>query len=166
MPTRILVGDDNQVVRKTIVTLLQSGGFEVCGEAEDGQQAVTMAKELRPDLIVIDLVMPSMNGFAAAREISQVLPGIPIVLHTLHSSAQVDLEAKKNGICRVIPKSAGYKLAEQIRELLDSEIPLGADALPHVSAIPNEAPPPIADQEDRAASSMASHAAQQVRKAS
>ena len=118
MPKRILLADDNETIRKTIAALLESSGFTVCAEAVDGVEAVTKALELRPDLIVIDLVMPSMNGLAASAKISELLPGVPIVLHTLHATSTLELEAKKNGISRIVPKSEGHSIVSHIRELL------------------------------------------------
>jgi DNA-binding NarL/FixJ family response regulator len=66
----------------------------------------------------MDLALPVMNGLAASREISHILPGVWIVLHTLHAYAELDLEAKKNGICRVVPKSEGHRIVSIVRELL------------------------------------------------
>ena len=109
MPRRILVADDNQMVRQTITAMLRNGGFDVCGEAVDGQDAVAKALALQPDLILIDLVMPTMNGLEASREISQALPGVPIVLHTLYVSNILEVEAEKNGISWVLPKMGGLQ---------------------------------------------------------
>jgi CheY-like chemotaxis protein len=69
----------------------------------------------RRDCRLIDLVMPNMNGLEALREISQALPGLPIVLHTLYVSNILEVEAEKNGISWVLPKWEGYKLVSQIR---------------------------------------------------
>lgn len=103
------------MVRQTVAAMLRSGRFVVCGEAVDGQDAVHKALTLKPDLILMDFVMPVLNGLEASREISQVLPGIPIVLHTLYVSNILAIEAERNGISWVLPKSEGYKLASQIR---------------------------------------------------
>jgi DNA-binding NarL/FixJ family response regulator len=103
------------MVRQTLAAMLRSGGFVVCGEAVDGKDAVAKAVELRPDLILIDLVMPAMNGLEASREISSALPGVPIVLHTLYVSNILELEAEKSGISWLLPKSEGYKLVSQIK---------------------------------------------------
>jgi len=115
MLRRILVADDNQMVRQTIAAILRNGGFDVCGEAVDGQDAVAQALALQPDLILIDLVMPNMNGLEASREISQAFPGLPIVLHTLYVSNILEVEAEKNGISGVLPKWEGSNLVSQIR---------------------------------------------------
>jgi CheY-like chemotaxis protein len=65
MPSRILIADDSLVIRRTLKSELLNAGFEVCGEAEDGRAAVEKALELKPDLIVIDLMMPRLSGLAA-----------------------------------------------------------------------------------------------------
>lgn len=87
-------------------------------EAEDGVQAVTQAKQSKPDLILLDLAMPEMNGFEAARQISNVLPRVPIFLNTLYASPLVTLEARKNGVQRVISKSKQNELIPAIEEAL------------------------------------------------
>ena len=121
MPIRVLVVDDNGFVRRTLSTLICASGFEVCGEAEDGKTAIRKACDLRPDLIIMDLVMPQMNGLVASREISEMLPDTHIVLHTLHAVPEIELEAKKNGISRVVPKSQGYSIVSVMRELVNGQ---------------------------------------------
>jgi DNA-binding NarL/FixJ family response regulator len=140
MRNRILVADDNETVRKVIAALLQSNGFTVCAEAIDGEDAVTKAMEPKPDLIVIDLVMPSLNGLGASAKISELLPGVPIVLYTLHATSNLELEAKKNGISRVVPKSEGHSIVSHIRQLLDSDGSSLKSPLPSASENPPLAP--------------------------
>src|SRR5580693_3731994 len=99
MTARILIADDNDAARGRISEILRChDGWEVCAEVEDGQQAVLKATELKPDLIILDLAMPVMNGLQAAGEIGKVLPSVPVVLYTLHNLPQIELEAKKFGI--------------------------------------------------------------------
>ena len=74
MPARILVVDDYPVVRKAICNLLHSHSLDVCGEAENGQDAVERVKELQPNLVLLDINMPKMNGIQAAFEIRQLSP--------------------------------------------------------------------------------------------
>ena len=138
MPSRVLIIDDNPFVRRTLSTLLGTNGFEVCGEAEDGLVAITKACELRPDLVLMDLVMPLMNGFEASREISRLVPQAIIVLHTLDTVPQVELEAQKNGISRVVTKSQGHVLISVLRDLVDSR-PQSAAAVGPTSV--SEPPP-------------------------
>jgi CheY-like chemotaxis protein len=98
-PRRILVIDDGDSVRDVIRIFLEHAGFEVCGEAADGVQAIEMAKKLKPDLIVLDLAMPRMNGAEAASILGQTMPKMPLVLLTLYKnvlgSALVRLWASK-----------------------------------------------------------------------
>jgi DNA-binding NarL/FixJ family response regulator len=125
MPSRILIADDSVVIRRALKAELLNAGFEVCGEAEDGRAAVEKALDLKPDLVVIDLVMPRLSGLAASREISRGLPGVPIVMHSVHVLPEHEEEAKKNGVSRVVPKSE-LNTISVIRELLrDRPLDLG-----------------------------------------
>lgn len=78
-----------------------------------------MAIQSKPDLVVLDLSMPMLNGLEAAAEILKILPNVPIVLYTLHKGAQLDLEAKKIGVCNVLSKDEGQlELIAGLEELL------------------------------------------------
>src|SRR5258707_5029381 len=81
---RILVIDDGDSVRDVIRIFLEHAGFEVCGEAADGVEGIEQAKKLKPDLIVLDLAMPRMNGAEAASVLSTTMPEVPVVLFTLY----------------------------------------------------------------------------------
>lgn len=96
-------------------------GWQVCGEAENGLEAVAKAKDLQPDAIILDLAMPVMDGLRATREISAALPRIPILIHTLHNAPGVDLEAKKAGARTIINKTENAdELLKAIEEALES----------------------------------------------
>ena len=113
----ILIADDKPQIRRIIRGMLEAhAGWEVCAEAEDGMQAVARAKQCKPDVIVLDLAMPEMNGFEAAREISSALPGTPILFNTLYASPQVEREAEKIGVVGVVSKSEQYRLIPAIEE--------------------------------------------------
>ena len=113
----ILIADDKPQIRRIMRGMLEAHpGWEICAEAEDGVQAVARAKQYKPDVIVLDLAMPEMNGFEAAREISSALPGTPILLNTLYASPQVEKEAEKSGVLEVISKSEQYRLIPAIEE--------------------------------------------------
>jgi DNA-binding NarL/FixJ family response regulator len=115
---RILIADDHKSVLRGVRAMLESHpGWEVCGDAVNGREAVGKAIELKPDLIVLDFAMPEWNGLKAAEEISKVLPSVKIVLHTIYASA-VGLEAKKHGICRVVEKAKTDALVSTIDELI------------------------------------------------
>lgn len=87
-------------------------------EAEDGVQAVAKAQESKPDLVILDLVMPRADGLTAAREISRLFPEVPILMHTLYSSLEVEVEAGFVGVRRVLPKSESKILISAVQEVL------------------------------------------------
>ncbi len=147
MPVRILIAEDNPTVRTALCSLLQGAGpFEII-VAENGQEAVARAHELKPNLIILDLVMPVMDGLKAARQISQLLPDIPLLMHTMHFSPQVEVEAQKVGIRKVIPKSDSRLLLSKVRQFLIPAVPPPSAETATVSAdIPTPdiaLPPPI-----------------------
>jgi two-component system response regulator NreC len=120
MVSRIFIADDHSFIRSGIRRLLEANrGFEVCGEAADGREAVAGAQELWPDLIILDLAMPVMDGLKAAVEIRKIAPEIPIVINTLHDSPQLKVEAFKVGVQAVVSKAAGAdSLLEAVKALL------------------------------------------------
>lgn len=96
---RILVADDNPAIRKCLRGLLEhQHDWRVCDEATNGKEAVEHFQKTKPDLIVIDLQMPEMNGLDAARQIVHQSPGTPILMVTIHSSKELSEEARKVGI--------------------------------------------------------------------
>jgi DNA-binding NarL/FixJ family response regulator len=117
--SRILVIDDGDSVRDVIGIFLEHAGFEVCGEAADGVEAIEQAKKLNPDLIVLDLAMPRMNGAEAASILSQTMPEVPIVLLTLYQNLLGSALASAVGIRAVLDKTEGLdKLVACVRSLL------------------------------------------------
>jgi DNA-binding NarL/FixJ family response regulator len=136
VPTRILIVDDHKSAIREIRTLLVANPeWEVCGEAVNGQEALARANEMHPDVIVLDFAMPVMNGLKAAQEITKVLPTVPIVLHTLYNSPQVELEAKKHGIRKVVEKTHSGALVLAIQELVDKRIPRAEASAPTVEIL-------------------------------
>jgi DNA-binding NarL/FixJ family response regulator len=118
--SRILVIDDGDCVRDIIRIFLEKEGFEICGEAADGVEAIEQAKKLRPDLIVLDLSMPRMNGVEAASILSQTMPGTPIVLLTLYQNLLGPTLASAVGVKAIIDKTDGMaKLVACVRSLLN-----------------------------------------------
>jgi DNA-binding NarL/FixJ family response regulator len=120
--TRILIVDDSPPVRARLGELLRRHpGWEVCGEAANGMDAVEQAKKLEPDLIVLDFLMPGMNGLQAAREISKLVPSIPILMFTMHLSKQLIEEAQNVGVRGAVAKSDAGQVIEGVEALLRNE---------------------------------------------
>ena len=118
---RILVVDDVQSIRQSMrFCLEQESGWVICGEAENGKVAVDQVQELRPDVVIIDLSMPVMNGLDASRAIKAISPGTHILMFTLHTYPYLTDEARKVGIDRVLSKadSAGPELLQAVRTLV------------------------------------------------
>jgi len=114
---KILIADDKRHIRRQLRHVIEAHqGWDVCTEAEDGVQAVNRAKQFKPDLVILDLAMPELNGFEAAGQISKALPGVPILMLTLYASPLVEKEAEKFGVQRVISKSSAYMLVPAIEE--------------------------------------------------
>ena len=120
---RILVIDDGDSVRDIIRIFLEREGFDVCGEAADGVEAIEQAKRLKPDLIVLDLAMPRMNGAEAASILSTTMPDVPIILLTLYQNVLGSALASAVGVKAVIDKTDGMdKLVECVHSLLKDRI--------------------------------------------
>lgn len=106
MAFRIFIADDHEVVRKGLVSLLEAQpGWEVCGEAGDGREAVEKAAELKPDITILDIGMPSLNGLEATRQILKVNPDAKILILTLHDSDSVVREVLNAGARGFLLKS-------------------------------------------------------------
>ena len=104
--TRILIVDDNAVVRSLVRRLFESqSGFEIAAEAENGRDAIDKAEKLKPDLIILDLVMPIMTGLDAAPLLKQLLPDVLIILFTQQEGSEVERLAQAAGIDAVVSKS-------------------------------------------------------------
>ena len=119
MATRILIADDSPVVRQCLGRLLCSHlGWEVCGEASDGDDAIWKARELTPDVVVLDFMMPGKNGIEVAREIGKLLPRIPILLCSVFLSPQLVDLARKAGIAGTLSKGDLNKVLTCVEILL------------------------------------------------
>jgi two-component system response regulator EvgA len=104
MPYRVFIVDDNLRVRTGIRTLLETSDFEIGGEAFDGLDAVERAPEINPDLIILDVSMPRMNGLDAARKLRDIHPSVPILLNTVHA-AVIRAEARlPDGVTDVVDR--------------------------------------------------------------
>jgi len=120
MPRKILVVDDHPEIRRVLRGFVHlQDHCQVCGEAVDGLDAIDKAMSLKPDLIILDFKMPRLNGLEAARVLSAALPGVPIVLFTMHKEMLQNVDIREVGIRAIVSKTDGLaSLGQQMRELL------------------------------------------------
>lgn len=105
---RVLIVDDHEAVRVGVRAILSiRPDVEVCGEAANGQEALDKAQELSPDVIIMDITMPVVDGFTAAREISKVVPHVAVLLLSMHESPNLLNVAKSSGASGYVAKSEG-----------------------------------------------------------
>jgi two-component system response regulator NreC len=119
MAISILLADDHQIVRQGLRVLLEREGFDVIGEAADGHEAVTLAGRLRPQVAVVDFMMPRLNGLDAAVQIQRISPGTKTILLTMYTEDRYVLEAFRSGLRGyVIKTQAAADVVQAIREVL------------------------------------------------
>ncbi len=121
MSVRLLLVDDIPAIRRGLRSIIEKQtNWQVCGEAGNGKVAIELVQELHPDVILLDLSMPVMNGFDAAKQIKIIAPQTYILLFTLHDSPQLVEDARKVGINHVLSKSgeSGSAVVSAIRSLL------------------------------------------------
>ncbi len=118
MPTRVLLADDHALIRQGLKALLESQGFQVVGEASDGQATLRSAEKTHPDVAILDISMPVLNGMDAARELKKSSPKTKIILLTQHDEDQYVTEALRAGAKGYVLKSqAAEDLVQAIREV-------------------------------------------------
>jgi len=123
MMTRVLLADDHVVVRSGLRNLLLAEGFDVVAEASNGQEAVEMVAALGPDVAVLDIAMPLLNGIDAARQINNASPRTKVILLTMHKEEQYALEALRSGIKGYVLKTqAAADLVQAIGTTLQGEV--------------------------------------------
>lgn len=128
---RLLIADDHALVRSGLRSMLKrEPGFEIIGEAENGQEAVELCRSLRPDLVLMDMRMPKMDGLEATRIIKQEYPEIRVLMVTMHENQDYTLEAVRAGAAGYVLKDAPRdELVAAARRLISDE-PLNSRALP------------------------------------
>jgi len=119
MSGQVLIADDHPLIRQGLRTLLEQNGFTVVGEAADGREATQLAQELEPDVAVLDLAMPLLNGLDAAREITRASRRTKTIVVTVHTADQYVLAALQAGVRGYVLKSqATAELVQAIQEVM------------------------------------------------
>lgn len=119
MSKNLLIVDDDPTVRLAIRASVEADGYKVCGEAADGLEAIERAKNLQPDLILLDLAMPRLNGAEAASILKRAMPKVPIVLFTMYAENLNGKLASSVGVNIVLSKPGGLSnLREHLKALL------------------------------------------------
>jgi DNA-binding NarL/FixJ family response regulator len=126
MPRRILLADDHETIRKGLRSILGARpDWEICGEATNGREAVEQAARLKPDLVIMDIGMPGLNGLGATRQIIRELPATEVLILTMHDSEQIVWEALDAGARGFVLKSdAGRDLIAAAEALLEHKLSL------------------------------------------
>ncbi|MFZ0978984.1 MAG: response regulator [Candidatus Acidiferrales bacterium] len=120
-PAHVLVVDDSPLMRRMVCDILESeSGFKIVGEGENGREAIQKAKQLQPDLVILDLGMPVMNGLEAASAIKRAVNDVRVILFTLYGDPDVERTARSLGIDAVISKGELERLAVTARRLAGS----------------------------------------------
>ncbi len=116
---RILIADDHAMMRKGLRTVIEPhAGWEICGEATTGLEALDLAKSLRPDLVVLDVSMPGLNGLEVAHRLARSMPEVRLLLFTMHNSPQFAKDVTKSGAHGYVCKSSGEEVLIQAMETL------------------------------------------------
>jgi two-component system, chemotaxis family, chemotaxis protein CheY len=106
MAKTVLIVDDNPSIRQALCELFKrEADFEVCGEAENGEEAIERAHALRPNLVVLDLSMPVMNGLDAARVLKRLMPTVPLIMYSAFGDKFAEQQARLIGISELVSKS-------------------------------------------------------------
>src|SRR5881227_3351085 len=118
MPTRVLLADDHALVRQGLKALLEKQGIQVVTEASDGQEAVRLAEKAQPEIAILDITMPLLNGVDAARELMKSAPKTKVILLTRHDEPQYVTEALRAGVKGYVLKSqAATDLVESVHQV-------------------------------------------------
>ena len=123
---RVLVVDDHQMLREALVGMLAAAGFEVVGAVGDGADATSLAVELTPDVVLMDLSMPVLNGLGATRLLREVVPGVAIVAFSAFDSPELKRQAFDAGAVAYLPKGCS---AERLRATVEAAVTLASGQL-------------------------------------
>lgn len=111
---RILIVDDSETTRRILRAIIRSREWTICGEADTGRGGIRQFQRLKPDLVLIDLAMPDINGIEAARRMSVLNPRVPLILFTILELEGIEKVARDAGICAVVSKAQAWDLVKSI----------------------------------------------------
>lgn len=115
---RVLLADDHALMRKGVRDLIEEcDGYEVVGEAQDGVEAIELAKKLRPDILIMDIALPRLNGLNACRHIREMLPGVRVIILSMYADREYVAEAVRQGVSGYLLKDGA---ADEIVRAMDS----------------------------------------------
>jgi CheY-like chemotaxis protein len=118
VPKTVLIADDNPRIRALLCELFEGQGYTVCGQADNGAEAIALARKLIPDVIVLDFSMPVMNGLEAAHSLKRIMPRVPIILFTQHSNTVLHMAAARRlPFDRIVAKADASGLMDCVRSL-------------------------------------------------
>ena len=128
MAIRLMLADDHRMLREGLRRSLTDEGFDVVGEASDGEEAVRLADALRPDVILMDVTMPDVDGVEATRRIHQQLPEIRVVMLTMHADQSVIAEALRAGASGYLVKDCSTdEIADAVRQAASEDATLSPE---------------------------------------
>ena len=117
MNARVVLGEDHRLLREGVKSLLQKSGFEVAGEAGDGRSAVKLATKLAPDVVILDISMPLLNGIEATKQICSAVPEAKVIVMSMHSASHFILGALHAGaVAYLLLQKSGFEVAGEAGE--------------------------------------------------
>jgi len=127
-PVRLLLADDHRMLRESLRRAMEESGFDVVGEAADGEEAVRLAEKLRPDVVLMDVTMPVLDGVAATRRVRDQLPGTQVVILTMHADREVLVDAIRAGAAGYLVKDCSTEdVVDTIRKAASGETALSPE---------------------------------------
>ena len=127
-PVRLLLADDHRMLRESLRRAMEDNGFDVVGEAPDGAEAVRLAEELRPDVILMDVTMPVLDGVEATRQVRDRVPGTQVVILTMHADREVLVDAIRAGAAGYLVKDCSTEeVVDTVRKAAAGETALSAE---------------------------------------